>query len=96
MSEGGDHFVYLPGLQLEVGGQTRVVDALLGLTPMSNYTTRLFLSQAVTERQTIGGKPANWTSHKLFGRDWHTWSWQGVPRSQAAIRVLREHMGALK
>ncbi|MDQ0080985.1 hypothetical protein J2W35_001322 [Variovorax boronicumulans] len=96
MSEGGDHFVYLPSLLLESAGRMRVVDALLGLTPMNGYTTRLFLSESVTERQTIGGRSGNWTTHMLFGRNWHTWSWQGVPRSQAAIQVLREHMEALK
>ena len=90
MSEGGGHFVYLPGLQLPAAGQIRVVDALLGLSPISGYTTRLFLSHAVPERA------SNWTQHMLFGRAWHTWSWQGVPRAQAAIQILREHMEALK
>ena len=90
MTEGGDHFVFLPGLRLQAAGQERVVDALLGLSPMNGYTTRLFLSQSVPEQA------ANWTQHMLFGRTWHTWSWQGVPRGQAAIQVLREHMEALK
>jgi len=96
MSEGGDHFVYLPGLHLEIGERVRVVDALLGLCRMNGYSTRLFLSERMDERSTIGGQPANWTAHMLFGRQWHSWSWQGVPRSQAAIQVLREHLEALK
>lgn len=89
MTEGGAHFVYLPGLQLLAAGQLRVVDGLLALTN-SGYTTRLFLSQPVPERG------ANWTQQMLFGRTWHTWSWNNVPREQAAIQILREHMEALK
>lgn len=89
MSEGGGHYVFLPGLRLLAAGQERVLDGLLALTN-SGYTTRLFLSQPVPERG------ANWTTHLLFGRTWHTWSWNNVPREQAAIQILREHMEALK
>jgi hypothetical protein len=96
MSEGGDQYVYLPGLEIEAGGRVRILDAMLGLTLMNGYSTRLFLSEPITERPTIEGKPANWTAPTIFGRVWHTWSWQGVPRSQPAISILLEHLRALK
>lgn len=94
--EVGYHFVYLPQLKVPVGDELRVMDALLALTNPSGYVTRLYLAEQITERPTIDGQPANWTLHQILGRNWWTWSWQGVEASLPWIQILLAHMKALK
>lgn len=90
MSEGGADYIFLPRLKVLVAGSQRVLDALLCLGPHSGYTSRLFLSSPVLERG------ANWSQWQIFGRTWHTWSWQNIPASLPPIQVVLEHLRALR
>jgi len=94
--EAGHRFVALPRLKVEVGNNVKVIDALLSITPHSGYTTRLFLSEQITERPTVGSNPANWTIHHILGRNWWSWSWQGVPGDIPWCQILIAHLRALK
>lgn len=94
--EAGCRFVFLPQLKVEVGGSVKPMDALLAITAHSGYTTRLFLAEQIGERPTISGNPANWTLHQIFGRNWWTWSWQGVSAELPCIQILLAHMRVLK
>lgn len=95
-NEAGYRFISLPRLRVEVGATTRVLDALLAVTSHSNYSTRLFLSEQIIERQQIGAMAANWSMHHILGRNWWTWSWQGVPSDIPWLLILRSHLKALK
>lgn len=90
MSEAGTSYIFLPNLKVLAAGTLRVLDALLCPGMHSGYTTRLFLSSPVPERG------ANWTQWQIFGRTWHTWSWQNVPASLPPIQIVLEHLGELR
>lgn len=96
MYDNNQQFAYLPGLKISVGESTKVVDGLLCPSKHSNYETRLFLSEPISERSTIGGKPANWTVHSILGRAWHSWSWQGVSSELPLVQMLLSHVKALR
>jgi hypothetical protein len=66
------------------------VEALLCIQQHGGYTTRLFLSQIVPD------KGANWSTHQIFGRTWHTWSWNNVPANIRPAQILRCHLDAFK
>ena len=85
MSEGGTEFVSLPGLKISTGNTTVTRNALLSLGPHSGYTSRLYLSEP------IPGKGQNWTTHTVFGRTWHTPSWNNVMLGRAA-EMLQQHL----
>ena len=88
MAEGGIVYLYLPGLKLPAG--LGVVDALLCPQSHSGYPTRLFLSAVVQ------GKGANWTSHVILSRTWHTWSWNYIPAGQRPAEILAQHLRAFR
>ena len=90
MGEGGRVYVHLPDLILPDGCQPSKVDALLCLSEHSGYTTRLFLSQPVPSRG------VNWTEHSIFGRKWHTWSFNTVSASLRPMQILAAHLRGLK
>jgi|SRR6185312_2710716 len=94
--EAGHRYVYLPQLKVPVGGVVKVLDALLAITGESGYPTRLFLAEQITERQTIGDKPANWSQHSVLGRSWWTWSWRDVPVTLPEVQILLSHLRALQ
>jgi hypothetical protein len=94
--EAGSRFLSLPKLQVEVGNDVKVLDALLSVAPHSGYTTRLFLSEQIAQRLNIGNSAANWTMHHILGRNWWTWSWQGVPGNIPWCQILVAHLRALK
>lgn len=95
-NEADTRFVSLPNLKVEVGANTKVLDALLAVTSHSGYVTRLFLSEQITERPMIGSMAANWTMHQILGRNWWTWSWRDVSESLPWIQILHCHLRALK
>jgi hypothetical protein len=84
-SEGGQSFVYLPGLVIPVGNDNVTRDALLTLQAHGGYISRLFLSAA------ISGRGSNWTCHTVLGRSWHTPSWNHVPPGRP-IEMLAQHL----
>jgi hypothetical protein len=90
MTEGGTRYIYLPQLKFVAAGIQRESDALLCPGPHNGYTTRLFLSAPIPERG------ANWSQWQIFGRTWHTWSWQNVPANLPMIQMLLEHLRALR
>jgi hypothetical protein len=90
LAEGGTTYVFLPNVKVMAAGTVRVVDALLCPSQHSGYTSRLFLSTPVPERG------ANWTQWQIFGRTWHTWSWQNVPSHLPLIQIVLEHLRALR
>jgi hypothetical protein len=90
MVEGGTRYIYLPELKVTVGAADRVLDALLCPGPHNGYTSRLFLSTPISERG------ANWSQWQIFGRTWHTWSWQNVPAELPWIQIVLEHLRALR
>lgn len=90
MTEGAIEYVYLPCLKVTVGQDIRVMDGLLCPTQTAGYSTRLYLSAAVNERQ------SNWQTVILFGRSWHTWSWNNVPANIPLVQMVLEHLVALR
>lgn len=94
--EAGFRFVLLPQLKVEVGETVKTLDALLAVTLHSGYSTRLFLTEQISERSTIGGNSANWSNHQILGRNWWTWSWNGVSADLPWIQILLAHLRALK
>lgn len=94
--ENTQQFVYLPSLQIMVGETVRTLDALLSPTAHSGYATRLFLSEQISERPTIGANPANWSRHQILSRDWYTWSWRDVSADLPLVQMLLAHVKALK
>jgi hypothetical protein len=95
-TDGPEVFVHLPALRLQVGKKTYTLDALLAPNGAGGYSSRLYLSQRIGEREQIAGKPANWTDRTIAGRIWHVWSWQGVPSSLPLLDMLGAHVVALK
>lgn len=94
-TEGGREYVYLPKLRFKVGNVAKEMDALLCLTAEGAYLTRLFLAESIPERPNVHG--AAWIPPRMiFGRTWHTWSWQNVPASLPLIQVLLDHLKALQ
>jgi hypothetical protein len=89
MNEGGITFIFLPNLILPPRCVPRSVDGLLSLSQHGGYTTRLFLSQPVH------GAGNNWTVHSIFGKTWHTWSWNNVPSGLRPVEILAEHLRGL-
>lgn len=90
VTEVGTEYVLLPKLRFESSGQAQEMDALLCPSQSGGYQTRLFLSAPLSQRG------ANWTTHYLCGRAWHTWSWNGVPASLTLPQILLAHLGALR
>jgi hypothetical protein len=95
-TEANYRYVFLPKLKVQVGNDTRELDALLCLCAHSGYPTRLFLEQQLADRQMIGPHPANWTHHAILGRSWYSWSWTGVSADLPAVQILLAHLKALK
>jgi hypothetical protein len=95
--DGPVKFIYIPELPVEVVEKTYVLDALLCPEHHSGYSTRLFLSERISERQSsIKGNAANWTTHGILGRQWHSWSWQNVAADQSLFSMLANHLAALR
>ncbi len=90
MTEAGTRFILLPELKVVAAGTERILDALLCPGPHNGYTSRLFLSAPIPERG------ANWSQWQIFGRTWHTWSWQNVPAELPLIQIVLEHLRALR
>lgn len=90
MTEGGVEYVLLPKLKMQSDGVEHLLDGLLCPTQLRGYTTKLFLSKSFPR------KAANWTVHQILGRQWHTWSWQGVPGDLPLLQMLLCHLDALK
>lgn len=90
MTESGANYVFIPGLKVTVGTQTKELDGLLRPSASNGYSTRLYLSAAVPERQ------QNWQAVTILGRTWHTWSWNNVPANIPFVRMLCEHLVALR
>lgn len=88
--------VFIPKLPIAIGETVRHVDALLCPQEHSGYRTRLFLADPILERPVINGKNANWSSHALLGRNWHSWSWQGVESNQPLLSMLVSHLAAFR
>src|SRR5207245_11021163 len=86
--DGAISSVYLPALKLPC--PPGVVDGLLCLQQHGGYTTRLFLSAPVS------GRGANWSTHSIVSRTWHTWSWNNVPANQRPAEVLAQHLRAFR
>jgi hypothetical protein len=86
-TEGGQNFVFLPGLKITSGHQTFARDGLLTLQAHSGYDSRLFLSEQ------IPGRGANYQSHTVLGRTWWTPSWNHV-RPARPIEMLMQHLKA--
>ena len=81
--------VFLPKLPIRSNGKLIHRDVLLCPYEHGGYDTRLFLSEPVE------GKGQNWSTHTLFTRNWHTWSWRYVSAAQAWSAILANHLAAL-
>ena len=90
MPEGGLTYIHLPGLKISTGEGTIVLDALLCPQARDGYLTRLFLSQPVP------GRGANWNTHRILDRTWHTWSWNGVSADLRPAQILAGHLAAFR
>jgi hypothetical protein len=90
MNDGGKDLIFLEKLKVRVNGQSHELDAVLCPSTHSGYTTRLFLAQSFPQ------KGSNWTIHQFLGRQWHSWSWQGVPDNLPLLQMLMCHLDALR
>lgn len=88
--EAGIEYVHLPALSLPPGAAPSQSEALLCPQQHGGYVTRLFLASPVA------GRGANWTAHTIFGRNWHSWSWNGVSPSLRLAQILSEHLRGLR
>jgi len=88
LPQGGTEYIFLPALKHPCAPGT--LDALLCPQQHSGYPTRLFLSAPIT------GKGANWSTHTILGRTWHTWSWNHVSSDQRLAEILAQHLRALR
>ena len=94
--ENNQEFIYLPELNVTVGNSVRILQGLLCPSNHSGYSTRLFLSEQISERPNIGSQPANWTTHNILTKTWYSWSWQGVSETLPLQQMLLSHLGALR
>lgn len=90
MPEGGIEYLYLPKLTFPSGASALKMDALLCPQRHGGYLTRLFLERPVP------GKGANWTTHYILGKAWHTWSWNNVAAESPVLEILGSHLRALR
>ena len=90
MAEAGLTYIHLPILKLPEGNSPATLEGLLCLQPRDGYTTRLFLSQPIT------GKGPNWTIHSIFGKAWHTCSWNHIVFTDRPTDVLAQHLRAFR
>jgi hypothetical protein len=90
LPDGGVDYIFLPGLRVSVGGEERVLDALLCPVQHGGYSTRLFMAEPIPQRG------QNWTTHNILSRLWHTWSWNNVPANLSLMQILSAHVGALR
>jgi len=90
LTDGGVTYIHLPKLKIEANGSTAEMEALLCAQQHGGYTTRLFLAQP------IAGKGANWTTHGILGRQWHTWSWNNISADLPVLEILTNHLRALR
>ena len=90
LADGPLQLIHFPRLSIETDGNTIGMEALLCLSAHQGYSTRLFLSNPIV------GKLANWTVHSILGRQWHTWSWQGIQPSDRPAQILAQHLRALR
>lgn len=91
LTDGPLHLVHLPNLRLHSDGkQIEIAEALLCLSEHQGYSTRLYLSQPLPT------KAKNWGAQTVAGRVWHSWSWQGVPRTHSPAQILAQHLKALR
>lgn len=90
MRDGSIDYVFLPALKVKVTGTEHVLDGLLCPVPHGSYTTRLFLSERLSQRG------QNWTIHSILAREWHTWSWNNVPPTLPLMQILLAHLGSLR
>jgi hypothetical protein len=88
--EGGRRFIHLERVTLPPGCNPSTLEGLLCPQERDGYQTRLFLSARVD------GRGPNWTVHRILDREWHSWSWQGVPASQRLSQILADHVASLR
>lgn len=83
--------VLMPDIRIPAPAGVEVMAALLCPRGQGGYTTRLLL-----ERRIPGKDGLNWQQVMAFGRNWHTWSWQGIPAAQPWIKIFAEHARILR
>lgn len=89
--EGSVSYIHLPSLKLQVGSESRVLDALLRPSAgPDGYTSRLFLSEPFPT------KGQNWTTHRILEKTWHAFSFNNVPAELRLIEILANHLAVLK
>jgi hypothetical protein len=92
LAEAGKEYVLLPQLKITTDNRVVQMDALLRPGEHSGYRTRLFLAQPLPGK----GRGGGWTAHSIFGRTWHSWSWNNVPETLPLPQLLLEHLWALR
>jgi hypothetical protein len=90
MRDGVIDYVFLPKLKVLIAGTECVLDCLLCPVQHGGYTTRLFLSERLSQRG------QNWTVHNILGHEWHTWSWNNVPPTLPLVQILLAHLEPLR
>jgi len=84
----GNHlYLYFPELKVYSDGEFVSVRALLDCSANS---TKLFLSQP------FPNKGKNWSTSVISGREWHTFSYDGVSNSLSLISILANHLDVLR
>jgi len=94
-SEGGTEFILIPALDLPVGCEPAIVDALLCPSERDGYSSRLFLSHRVVHR----GPGQNWNPKNaamILGRHWWAVSWNAKNSNKRLLAILAGHLEAFK
>jgi hypothetical protein len=89
LGEGGNVFIFLPGIKILSDSSVYEMDALLcprSVPAYGGYPTRLFVEHP------INGKGQNWATFYILGRSWHTPSWNYVDSALQLSQILAEHL----
>jgi len=90
LTEGTLTFILLRGLQFQHKRELIKIDALICPQKHDGYPTRIFLDRKLE----IDGT-ANWKVYQFLGSNWHSWSWNNIPKEQRLIQILADHLSPL-
>lgn len=82
--EGGFTFIHITNLCMPEGCTPQVVNALLCPEPRDGYSSRLFLSEQISNRSGL-----NWNGNiRVLEKNWYAISWQTQPGHRLAEMLI--------
>lgn len=95
LSDGQDHYVYIPGLKMPKGCTPESLDALFCVKALApscgGYTSRLFLKDRIASPHT----PNNYKSFLIAGQTWYAYSHNGVEEGPYPLMIMNHLRGLL-